>query len=151
MIREAPTLEQFIADARRTLEEIKTPQQVSGNNILYYNTYKSGLFDFTMYSDAAIKKYLIHFVTDKPRFQLIYLSLYYSIDNPDVLASVVETTAVAPDVSATYKALPFQRDYVDFELWVYNNTWGLSNTPYNIYFKFYFTGTSSGSYTVTPI
>lgn len=150
-MREGDTVQNFVKDTRTYLNEVKNVQFIGSNSALYYSTGNEDLYDYHTYSDQAEQSFRITFdYATAEGFALLSLAIYWSINHQDVLAFSVEPTGVSPDISITKDDVaPPERGQFTTIFYVTNNTYIVGTpTNYDVYIKFFFTGTDTGSYIV---
>lgn len=147
-MRESDSVEQFITDSRKALEELKVKQLVGGKNVLHYFTGTQNAWDLFVYSDVPLKVYRITFSFETARNKaLMGLTAFYRLNNPNVLVGPVEPTAVAPPINVYQDdVVPYSLDQYIIDLYIVNNSFVGIPTAYDVYIKYFFDGTDTGTF-----
>lgn len=145
-----PVLLDTIRSIQSDLDELKATQNVGQSELIGYQSHSTNLndFSFTILS-SAVKNYILTFTHDKALHGSIQqLFFFYSIDQPDVLNFYIPPWSNGPAVAA----YPFKLTPTDAANQWYINV--SNNDPtlvtYTVYFKYFFAGTDSGSWSIAP-
>lgn len=137
----------LISQLRSTLDELKGAQRVGADNVLGYLNHSNNSYDYSLrLTDSQTKKFTLTFKHDHALHGSVQkLSEFYSLDNPNVTAGVYPAWANGPPVFYRVQKLP----PTDTEnRWLFHVVNSGAST-WDVYFKFFFHGTDSGTFTIT--
>lgn len=153
MERELPDVGKILEEIERSLEELKNPQRVGKTSLKGYKTSSDDLYDWSYLSSTDYKKFrLIFRHANAKNGAIMKLKAFYSIDNPDVMANVVEGFGVAPDLLIDYELEQINPETTTWIIAVLNNTYSPGpGTPLTGYVKFFFDGSDTGEWEIENI
>lgn len=133
-----------IKDNSLTIENAKSTQFIGGKSFVTYVTNSNNQNDFSLSVPQAYKAAKITFTFSDNAvnyFHIVRPTIYYRIDNPDVMASPTVLS------SGTGQIISFFQNGVDHG----QNTYivqitNVDASSHTFYFKYYFYGTTSGTF-----
>jgi hypothetical protein len=142
-----------IAKIKKDLVAYKSAQPMSGDSLIYYNTSSTDSYDFSgvvSYIYPAQNYYRIVFIYDTSKNgALMTLKPFYRQDNSDVMASPSTPNHPASFESQIniYREPPTDSESA-WQISLQNNTFDHDIT---IYVKLFFSGTDSGTWTISAL
>lgn len=137
-----------IKEAERSMLAIKSPQPIGGASFVNYNTYSNDSYDFAATMNATVRSYRITFTfSDASSRQLVVPSFFFRVDNSNVMdAPFIPLTGVANRVFV----LP-ERMNLGYQTWILDCVNADYPTTRTFYLKFFFKGTTAGTFDVVAI
>lgn len=147
---EEPELIRELRDLRRDLDELKSAQRVGGDSLIGYLTYGSGSYDWLVGIDSVnwTKRYILTLDFSTARDgAIIDLFPFYSLNDPNVAISAYPPWAQGAPVQMFVQALPPLPDKAQWYVSFVN----YGSFTWTIYAKWIFSGTDTGSWSMTAI
>jgi hypothetical protein len=136
-----------VAALRRIVDEMKSAQRVGPKGLLGYVTRSSASNDYSFgLGPNATRSFTLTFKHDHAKKGSVQqLSMFYSLDDPNVASGFYPAWANGPPVSVIMQKLPPTDTENRWRFYVVNN----GSLSHDVYFKFHFSGTDSGVWTIT--
>lgn len=138
-----------IKDSSVTLENGKSTQFIGGKSFVTYAVSSGDQYDFSLSSPAAYKAARITYTFDPTaaeKFHIVQPTIYYRMDNPDVMADPVILS------NGSSYIMRFFQDGVSHGVntYIIQLSHGESGT-HTFYFKYFFYGTVKGTFTTVAL
>ena len=139
----------IIDSMSNSISDIKSVQQVSGDSFVNYSVYSANTYDFaiTLTSIFTGMDFRLTFTHSEPlKYNIVDMSFFMRVDNSNVMANPYVSNAVPYTVQVANEA-----PQLGVTTWLLNctnldfTTWPTVNS-HTFYFKFYFNGTVSGTF-----
>jgi len=136
-----------ITDMSKSLGEFKSVQKSSGDSFVNYATSSTNSYDFALTTNVAHKSFRLTFTHTEPdKYNIVDLSWFVRIDDSNVMASPRVSNATPYTTEVCYEA-----PQLGVTTWLIDCT-NLNNpASHTFYFKFYFNGTTSGTFSASVI
>lgn len=150
--RKTDTIAEYIADISKNIEEFKSTQPASGKSFVNYSTNSSNAYDFSLTTNVYDKAFRITFNDElSGKYNIVDLSWFMRVDNPNVMDNPRLTNNIPYTVQVCYEAPQLGKttwilDCGNLDFSTYPNV----NT-HTFYFKFYFNGTTTGTFSAVAI
>lgn len=150
--RKTDNIVNIVKDVSNNIDEFKSMQSVSGKSFVNYSVSSNSAYDFAITMNVTNRAFRVIFTHELPdKYNIVDLSWFMRVDNSNVMASprvsnaVPYTTEVcfeAPQLGVTTWILDCSNlDYSSFP----------SVNTHTFYFKFYFNGTTTGTFNAVTI
>lgn len=153
-MRDLPSLEREIEKAERQLQEMKNVQFVGKSSLKGYKTGTTALYDWSYYIDYPKQYFRLRFTFDTAKTgAIVRLSLFYRINNSDVMAQPVPTNlATSPSLQFAIEPETVTDTYMEWQVTLFNNTFnGSLPEGLTAYVKFFFDATDTGTWSMTKL
>lgn len=132
-----------IKSIQKDLSEYRSRQILAGDSLRVYDTYSNDSYDFmTTLSAYQTKNYELIFTPTSARTQTILtMFVFYKPDDPDVMDGIY--SGIVSVVGYPRRPIPIR----EFEFMAYNG----DSVSHDVYIKFYFTGTATGTWEINSI
>lgn len=136
----------------RDIQELKSTQYIGKGSIITYKTNSDDDYDLTFFSDQLQDKYILTFTHATAPRTILDLAVFTSIDQPDVMSDPILYTGTAPPIITRYKKIaPPDIGVTRWQIVYVNSSWGITDNTYNVYSKFFFNGTDTGTWELVPV
>lgn len=139
-----------IRDLKDDADDLKGVQPLGGASFVNYTYHTQDAYDYSFNQSVSIRSFRLRFIYDdvaSEKYHIVMPSLYYRIDNGNVmelpyfeLASPIVSIDVLPEPSSPGESR-----------WLLVSQNYDTPTAHNIYLKFYFQGTVSGTFVVESV
>lgn len=147
MNRKSDTITEYVSDISKNIEEFKSTQPASGKSFVNYSVSSSNIYDFALTTTVFAKAFRITFIHElADKYNIVDLSFFVRIDDPNVMANPYLSNAPPYTTEVCFEAPQLGK-----------TTWILDCTNLNypvshtFYFKFYFNGTTTGTFSAAAI
>ena len=145
--RKSDTITEYISDISKNIDEFKGTQLSGGKSFINYSVSSSNTYDFALTTTAFAKAFRITFTHElSDKYNIVDLTWFVRIDNSDVMANPYLSNAAPYTTEVCFEAPQLGK-----------TTWILDCTNLNypashiFYFKFYFNGTTTGTFSAVAI
>ena len=142
----------FIKNIANNIDEFKSTQPAAGKSFVNYAVSSSNTYDFALVMNTRNKTFRLTFTHELPdKYNIVDLSWFMRVDNSNVMANPYVSNATpyttevcfeAPQLGVTTWLLDCGN--LDFSIVPAVNT-------HTFYFKFYFNGTTTGTFSAVAI
>lgn len=138
---------QRLADIETALTELKNPQTLSADNVLGYMTAAAATADYgrTLAAGASATMTLTFTHDHSLKGSIQQLFWFYAIDNSNVMLTYFPPWGNGPMIEVVVQKLVPNDTTNVWKIWCYNH----DTITRTAYFKFFFSGTDSGSWSIT--
>lgn len=150
--RKTDTITEYISDISKNIDEFKSTQPASGKSFVNYSVSSSNTYDFALVMNNMNKTFRITFTHELPdKYNIVDLSWFMRVDNNNVMDSPYLSNA-----SPYTTEVCFESPQLGITTWLLDcgnldfTTYPNVNT-HTFYFKFYFNGTTTGTFSAISI
>lgn len=150
--RKSDTITEYVADISKDINEFKSTQIAGGKSFVNYSVSSSSAYDFSIVMNTRNKTFKITFTHELPdKYNIVDLTWFVRLDNSNVMDNP-RLTNISPYTVQVCPETPQQGvttwlldcDNIDFSTFPNVNT-------HTFYFKFYFNGTTTGTFSASTI
>lgn len=145
--RKTDTITEYISDISKNIDEFKSTQPASGKSFVNYSVSSENTYDFALTTNVSSKAFRITFTHELPdKYNIVDLSWFVRIDNPNVMANPYLSNATPYTTEVCFEA-----PQLGVTTWILDCTNLNYPVPHTFYFKFYFNGTTTGTFSAVSI
>lgn len=132
-----------------SIRELKSAQRIGGDSVLGYLNYSGLSSDYSIaVSGGHLRRFILTYTFSRASAgAVIDLFFYYSVGNADVMNNMVSPQTNIPDIYMFKQPLVPTPTSKQWSLTFKN----LTGSPRTAYMKFIFSGTDTGSWTMTEV
>ena len=140
--RKNDNITEYIENISKNISEFKSTQPSGGKSFVNYQVSSSNQYDFAVTMDATNKTFRVTFTHELPdKYNIVDLSWFMRVDNSDVMASPYLSNAVPYTTEVCY-----EMPQLGVTTWLLDCNNLDYPTNHTFYYKLYFNGTTTGTF-----
>lgn len=143
----------YVDDARQNLEDFKYSQPIGGASFVNYPTSSTNTFDYSIGLSVSTRAFRVTFAHDEPdKYNIVDMSHFIRVDNSDVMSSpyIQATSAFITTRVVTEEPIHGQTSWI-IDTTNLDRDGSFNIIPHTVFFKFFFSGTVSGTFSFTAL
>lgn len=151
--RKNETLAGYVKEAKDDLGDIKYAQPIGGASFVNYNTSSTDLYDYSIGLSVSTRPFRVTFTHDvTDRYNIVDMSHFIRVDNSDVMSSPYVPSSLNFITTRVVTEEP-QHGLTSWIIDVTNldRDGSFNIIPHTVFFKFFFSGTVSGTFSFTAL